>query len=67
MRYFSAIALSVAAAAVGAAQSQNPFVGSWNLAGQAPDTAYVYWLEVKESNGQLSGMFLNRSESSAHP
>jgi hypothetical protein len=60
MRRFLAIVLSLAGVVAGAAQSQNAFVGSWNLSGQAPDTAYVYWLEVKEANGQLSGMFLNR-------
>jgi hypothetical protein len=38
----------------------SPFLGAWNLTGVAPDNTYVYWLEVKEENGQLSGMFLNR-------
>jgi hypothetical protein len=37
-----------------------PFIGSWNLTGTGPDSANVYWLEVKEENGQLTGSFLNR-------
>lgn len=37
-----------------------PFVGSWNLTGTGTDTALVYWLEVKEEGGVLSGRFLNR-------
>ena len=45
----------------GARQAPSPFVGSWNLTGQGPDSSYVYWLGVQESGGQLQGMFLNRS------
>jgi hypothetical protein len=58
-----ATAFVAAACAVVALQAQqpNPFIGSWNLTGVAPNGSYVYWLEVKEANGQLSGMFLNRS------
>jgi hypothetical protein len=37
-----------------------PFLGSWNLTGTGPDSTYVYWLDVKEENGQLTGRFLNR-------
>jgi hypothetical protein len=59
-----ALALCVAASAVAispvvAAQS-SPFVGSWNMVGTGADSSFVYWLEVKEENGQLSGRFLNR-------
>ncbi len=57
------LALLVTAAAfapvVGARQS--PFVGAWNFTGTGPDTAFVYWVEVKEENGQLSGRLLNRT------
>lgn len=38
----------------------SPFLGAWNLTGTGPDASYVYWLEVKEENGALSGRFLNR-------
>ncbi len=53
------VAASVFAPVVGAQQS--PFVGAWNFTGTGPDTAFVYWLEVKEENGQLTGRFLNRT------
>ena len=44
-----------------AGQQANPFLGKWNMTGVAPDTNYVYWLEVKQEGDQLKGMFLNRS------
>ncbi len=66
MRLKSALAIlailviaSVFAPVVGAQQS--PFVGAWNFTGTGSDTAFVYWLEVKEENGQLTGRFLNRT------
>lgn len=40
-----------------------PFLGRWNLTGTGADSAAVFWLEVKEENGQLSGLFLNRGGS----
>ena len=47
------------------AQSKaNPFLGVWNISGQGPDSNIVYWLELKESNGKLESLFLNRS---SHP
>jgi hypothetical protein len=62
MRVLVLAASVVTVAAVGLpAQNVSPFVGSWNLTGLAPDTGYVYWLGVQEANGQLSGMFLNRT------
>ncbi len=51
------------AAVVVQAQQANPFAGAWNMTGVAPDASYVYWLEVSETNGQLSGRFLNRGGS----
>lgn len=39
----------------------NPFLGKWNLAGTGDASSYVYWLKVEEQNGQLTGLFLNRS------
>ena len=39
---------------------QNPYVGHWNLTGTGPNSNNVYWLEVTETAGQLSGRFLNR-------
>jgi Domain of Unknown Function (DUF1080) len=39
-------------------QQANPYVGAWTLR-SADATGAVYWLEIKEQNGQLTGMFLN--------
>lgn len=47
-------------AAVLARAQSTPFVGVWNLVGIGPDTSSVYWLEIKEEDGQLTGRFLNR-------
>ncbi|HUR21337.1 MAG TPA: hypothetical protein VMZ90_11050, partial [Vicinamibacterales bacterium] len=59
-----AIALSVIVAAAAIAPvltaQSSPFVGSWNMTGTGADSSFVYWLEVKEENGQLTGSFLNR-------
>ncbi len=57
-----ALSAVVAAAALSpsiTAQS-SPFVGAWNMTGTGSDTAFVYWLEVKEADGNLTGSFLNR-------
>ncbi|MEO6223899.1 MAG: DUF1080 domain-containing protein, partial [Vicinamibacterales bacterium] len=53
------VASAAAISPIVMAQS-SPFVGSWNMTGTGSDTAFVYWLEVKEENGQLTGSFLNR-------
>jgi hypothetical protein len=42
---------------------ENPFLGKWDITGVGQQSNYVYWLEVKEDNGKLSGSFLNRSGS----
>jgi hypothetical protein len=57
-----AAALCVAAAATMDAD-QKDFLGRWNLTGTGADGNAVYWLEVKEEGGTLSGMFLNRGGS----
>ena len=65
-RQFAARAASVAALAVlsiTTAGAQNtPYLGRWNIT-PAGDNTGVYWLEVKEDAGQLTGMFLNRGGS----
>lgn len=63
MRLSIALALILAASLSVPAPRQNPFLGAWNLTGTGEDTANVYWLEIKEENGRLSAMFLNRSGS----
>src|SRR5687767_2595087 len=42
---------------------ENPFLGKWDITGVGPHDNYVYWLEVKEQEGKLTGNFLNRSGS----
>src|SRR5689334_7352941 len=45
------------------AQTPNPFLGRWNITGDAPNDANVYWLEVRDDGGKLVAMFLNRGGS----
>ena len=61
VKFTVAALLAVASAVAFAQQSQNPFVGRWNLRGTGPDTDKVYWLEVTQKGDQLEGRFLNRS------
>lgn len=65
-RQFVARAASVAVLAVlsiTTAGAQNtPYLGRWNITGTG-ESAGVYWLEVTENAGQLTGMFLNRGGS----
>ncbi len=65
IRVFASTALIVASAAwlAPAAAQQNPFLGRWNLIGTGDNAGSVYWLEVKEEGGKLTGKFLNRSSS----
>jgi len=56
-----ALVASASVVLVQARPQVSPFLGAWNMTGVAPDTSYVYWLEITQENGQLSGMFLNRS------
>jgi len=45
------------------AAQQNPYLGRWNLTPTGDNTG-VYWLEIKDEGGKLTGMFLNRG---GHP
>ena len=67
-RHVDLRAVLVAAVAVGWAVApivaqQNPYLGRWNITGTGENSG-VYWLEVKEDGGKLTGMFLNRG---GHP
>jgi hypothetical protein len=42
---------------------ENPYLGQWNLIGTGENAGSVYWLEVKDEGGKLTGTFLNRSSS----
>ena len=63
MRIFSALAGLVVIAALLPAAVQQGFTGRWNLTGTGQDANRVYWLEVTEKGGALTGKFLNRSGS----
>jgi hypothetical protein len=54
------LALAVVAAASPARAQSKPFLGAWNITGDAPNENYVYWLEVKDEGGTPSARFLNR-------
>jgi len=45
---------------INAMAQENPFLGKWDITGVGPHGDYVYWLEVKEEGGKLTGNFLNR-------
>ncbi len=40
-----------------------PFLGAWNMTGTGTNAGVVYWLEVKEDGGAVTGTFLNRFSS----
>jgi hypothetical protein len=54
--------MAIAAMVVAIGAQQNPYVGRWNLTGSG-ENGGVYWLEIKDDGGQLTGMFLNRGGS----
>jgi Domain of Unknown Function (DUF1080) len=41
----------------------NAFLGKWDITATAADGKRIYWLEVKNDGGQLTGYFLNRGGS----
>lgn len=40
-----------------------PFLGKWNMTGTGENADVVYWLEVKQEAGAITGRFLNRFSS----
>jgi hypothetical protein len=62
-RHFEIAAIVLAVAVAATSAQQNPFLGRWNLTGTGANSANVYWLEIKDDGGQLTGMFLNRGGS----
>lgn len=63
-RHFLIAAIAVAVAVASTFAQQNPYLGRWNVTGTGENSNYVYWLEVKDDGGKLSGMLLNRG---GHP
>jgi hypothetical protein len=57
------VAAVAAVPAVTARAQNNPFLGAWNITGDAPNTGNIYWLEVKNDGGTPSALFLNRGGS----
>jgi hypothetical protein len=56
--------LATALAVATAIAQQNPYLGRWNIIPTGENASGVYWLEVKQDAGKLSGMLLNRG---GHP
>jgi hypothetical protein len=63
-RSFVTVALALACGIAGASAQQNPYLGRWNITPTGDNPTGVYWLEVKQDGGKLSGMLLNRG---GHP
>jgi hypothetical protein len=57
------VAAGVAMSAASARAQSNPFAGTWNITGDAPNQGHVYWLEVKDAGGTPTATFLNRGGS----
>ena len=55
-------AIAIVAAVAPIVAQQNPYLGRWNLTGIGADGG-IYWLEIRDEGGQLTGMFLNRGGS----
>ncbi|HJQ23001.1 MAG TPA: DUF1080 domain-containing protein [Blastocatellia bacterium] len=55
--------LFVFALTVPALAQEKAFLGKWDITATAPDGKRIYWLEVKNDGGQLTGWFLNRGGS----
>ena len=62
-RHFVIAAIVLAGAVAIASAQENQFLGRWNVTGTGANSANVYWLEIKDDGGQLTGMFLNRGGS----
>jgi len=66
-RYFTldaarVVAIAIVGMAISIGAQQDSYVGRWNLTGIG-ENAGVYWLEILDEGGQLTGMFLNRGGS----
>jgi hypothetical protein len=59
----AAAVMATTTAAVRTHAQSNPFLGNWNITGDPPNTANIYWLQVKEEGGTVSALFLNRGGS----
>src|SRR5438105_15897285 len=55
--------LFVLALAAPTLAQEKAFLGKWDITATAADGKRIYWLEVKNDGGQLTGWFLNRGGS----
>ncbi len=46
-----------------AKSNSSPYLGRWDITATTPNGKYIYWLEVKEENGAMTGSFLHRAGS----
>ena len=60
---FALCALSLFGAVASLSSQTQGFLGRWNMTGTGADANRIYWLEVTEQDGQLKGLFLNRTGS----
>jgi len=60
MRKIVAASAFVALLSILTTAQSNPYLGRWNMTGTGQDASSVFWLEIKDEGGRLSGMFLNR-------
>ena len=59
----AAMLLMLAVQAGSPAGDVKPFLGAWNMTGTGDNASVVYWLEVRNEAGKLTGRFLNRFSS----
>jgi photosystem II stability/assembly factor-like uncharacterized protein len=53
-------AVAVALVAPARSSVQNPFLGKWNITTTGEAAGAVYWLEIRDEGGRLTGMILER-------
>jgi hypothetical protein len=63
MRYKLLVLLFIFVLAAPLLAQENAFLGKWDITATAAAGKRIYWLEVKNDGGQLTGYFLNRSGS----
>jgi hypothetical protein len=61
--FYAALIMAAVCSFTPLTAQDNPYLGQWNLIGTGENAGSVYWLEVKEEGGKLTGTFLNRSSS----
>jgi hypothetical protein len=60
MRTRFLVAALVLGSTLSLAAQGSPFLGKWDITATTPKATYPYWLEVRQENGQLVGLFQDR-------